>query len=256
MKLAILGAAAIVAGLVAGIDGLVYVGGAWFVGGAILRLVVGSPDDLEPIDGASATWSTAYGGKRGFAVVLSIVLGVATVAIGLVPIGFESDEPWRWVVVALGGLMAGVQLLALLMFSAGSGLQAVTGHVGDPDHPATITLDAVSETGVYINERPRLELSLTVEPDGAEPYPITIKQVVGHAELGSLRPGERYRGLVDLERPDAVRIDWHEIVSEPVSDDVERDPAARLARIDRLRDDGVITAAEHADARQNIIDSL
>ena len=139
MKLAVVGILTIVGGLVAGIDGLVYTGGAWFVGGAILRLVVGSPDDLEPIDGAGATWSTAFGGKRGFAVVLSIVLGALTVAIGLVPLGFDSDDPWRWVVVALGGLMAGVQLLALLMFSAGSGLQAVTGHVGDPDHPATIS---------------------------------------------------------------------------------------------------------------------
>lgn len=260
MKLAILGVIAVGVGIGLGTDGLVYAGALWIVGGIVLRLVVGSKRDLELEDAAGATFSDAFGGRRGAGTAWAILVGGASIAIGLVPLGFESDDAWRWAPVAIGGLMAGLQVLALLMFSAGSGLQSLTGHVGSPDHPAEITLDAVAETGTYINERPRLELELTVRPDGRPSYTVTIKQVVGHAELGSLRPGTTYRGLVDLDRPDGVKVEWHQPIEDVAptaptttsSDDV----AQRLARVDDLLARGVITPDEHATTRREILDDL
>ncbi len=84
MKLAIVGIAAVAGGLVAGIDGLVYAGAIWIVGGVLLRLLVGRPGDLEPLDGG-ATFAEAYGGKRGIAVGLSVAMGLASVV----------GSPWR-----------------------------------------------------------------------------------------------------------------------------------------------------------------
>lgn len=251
MKLAVIGVATVIGGLAAGIDGLVYAGAVWIVGGVLLRLVIGSPKDLPELD-RSATWSKAFGGKRGVAAFGSIVIGAASVVIGLVPIGFDGDEPWRWLPVVLGALIGGVQVLALLLFGAGSGLQELTGHVGDPDHPAVITVEAVDETGVRVNDAPRLAIDLTVEPDGHPAYEIQIKQVVGFAELGSVRPGVRYRGLVDLERTDAVTIHWHEPLGAGPDDDI----ATRLGRLDRLAADRVITEDEYERARRDILGDL
>ena len=257
MKLAVIGVATAIGGLASGIDGLVYVGAVWIVGGVLLRLIVGSPKDLPQLDGG-ATFAEAYGGKRGVAVFGSIAIGAASVVIGLVPVGFEGDDPWRWLPVALGALIGGIHVLALLMFSAGSGLQELTGHVGDPDHPAVVTVDAVAETGVRINDAPRLALDLTVEPDGRATYQVQIKQVVGFAELGSVRPGERYRALVDLDRPDGVTLQWHEPVGSGggASDGTADDIAARLSRLEELARDGMITQDEYDAARRDILGHL
>lgn len=267
VKLAVLGAAAIVAGLAIPIDGLVYIGAIWVVGGAIMRTILGPPRKLEKLD-ASATWGDAFAGRRGAGVVVSMLIGAATLVVGIAGVGFESDDAvWRWTAVAVGGIILGVQVLAMAMFSAGSGLQALVGEVGDPTHPATIRLDTLTETGMHVNERPRLELGLTVRPQGRSPYAVTVKKVVALTDLGMLRKGTSYRGLVDLERPDGVSVDWHDVVHDDIHDDVQGDVAAsdqptddelaeRLVQLDELLRDGRISAAEHAQARRDILGSL
>ena len=261
MKLAVLGGAAIVAGLAIPIDGLVYIGAIWVVGGVIMRVILGPPKQLEKLD-ASATWGDAFGGRRGAGVVVSMLIGAATLVVGIAGIGFDSDDAvWRWTAVAVGGIILGVQLLAMAMFSAGSGLQALVGEVGDPTHPATIRLDALTETGMHVNERPRLELGLTVRPQGRSPYEVTVKKVIALTDLGMLRKGTTYRGLVDLEQPEGVQIDWHDVVDDTADADASDQPtddelAERLVQLDELLRDGRISPAEHAQARRDILGSL
>lgn len=259
MKLAVLGAAAIVAGVAIPIDGLVDIGAIWVAGGLLLRLVLGPPKQLERLD-ASASWGDAFGGRRGLGVVLSMLIGAGTLVIGIAGIGFESDDgAWRWTAVAVGGIILGIQVLAMIMFSAGSGLQALTGDVGNPTRPATITLDSVEETGTRVNDRPRLQLGLTVRPQGRDHYEVTVKKVIAMSDLGTLRKGTTYRGLVDPERADGVEIDWHDIVDddEPPSDRPTDDELAeRLVQLDEFLRDGKISAAEHAQARRDILGSL
>lgn len=253
MKLAALGVIAVVVGLVGDVDGLVLTGAIWIPGGLIIRLVHGPIDRDREI---KPTWRDAFGGRRGAASGLLIVVGIASVVIGAVPIVFEPSEAWRWIPVAVGGFAAGTQLLALAGFGLGSGLQAITGNVGDPTHPAHITLDAIDETGVRINDQPRLAMDLTVEPQGRAAYQVTIKQVVALSELGAARVGTTYRGLVDLEVPEGVRIDWHDVVDDGSAGGSAESVEQRLRRVDQLLGSGAISPEEHAAARRNILDDL
>lgn len=218
-----------------------------------MRLLLGSPAELRQRREREGN-SIAIKGTYRMTSLVAIIIGGASIAIGVIPVGFESDDLWRWVPVVLGALIAGIQVLARLMLGAGAGLGAVTGYVGNPTHPVVIHLRAVRQGSIRVNDQPRLELDLTASPEGRPDYDVSIKQVVSHAELGSLRPGQSYRGTVDPERADAVRIDWHQPVGdrEAASDDVR----ARLERADQLLGDGLISQAEHDEARRDILDDL
>lgn len=259
MKLAALGVVAIVAGIVSGTDGLAVAGAIWVAGGLLLKALLTGVERTAVAGGTDPSWNDLLGGRRGFAAAAAVLTGGASVAVGLVPIGFESDDWLRWIPVVLGSFIAGVQLLAIVMFALGSGLGAAIDAFGDPDHPATITVHSFAETGVRINDRPRLEFELTVRPEGRDAYDVSAKMVVGFADLGSLQRGRTYRGLVDVEKPNAVSIDWHDIVDDGAATTVvgsDDDVRQRLARVDELLSDGVITPDEHAGARRDIIGDL
>jgi MFS family permease len=104
--LAIVGVVVVAGGFAAGIDGLVHVGALWVVGGLLLRLVVGSPKDLEK-PGTGVRVSEVVSSKRGAATLGVVAIGVASIVLGLVGAGFEGHEAWRWLPVALGVFMAG-----------------------------------------------------------------------------------------------------------------------------------------------------
>lgn len=255
MKLAALGVITVVAGLAAGVDGLAIAGAVWIAGGLLLKAVL-TGVDLEARDPANPRWSDLLGGRRGFASVITGATGAASIAIGLVPVGFEGDDPLRWIPVAIGIVIAGMPVIAIAMFTLGSGLGAVADAIGTPDHPATITVHSFTETGMRINDRPRIEFELTVHPADGDPYDLTTKMVVGHTELGSMQRGRTYRGLVDLGKPSAVDIDWHDPIDETGTAGTVDDVTLRLARVDDLLRDGTITADEHATARRDILDDL
>lgn len=255
MKLAAVGIIAVVAGLASGIDGLAIAGAVWIAGGLLLKAVL-TGDSLEARDPQNPRWGDLLGGRRGVGSVISIAVGAASIAIGLVPVGFDGDEPLRWAPVGLGVLIAGMPLLAIAMFALGSGLGAAADAIGVADHPATITVRSFAETGVLINERPRIEFDLTVHPSGDDPYEVTTKMVVGFTELGSMQRGRSYRGRVDPDKPDVVDIDWHDPLDAPGTSDAGDDLQQRLARADDLLRDGTITSAEHAAARRDILGEL
>lgn len=255
MKLAAVGIIAVVAGIASGIDGLAIAGALWIAGGLLLKAVL-TGDRLEARDPQNPRWGDLLGGRRGAGSVVSIVVGAASIAIGLVPVGFDGDEPLRWVPVGLGVLIAGMPLLAITMFGLGSGLGAAADAIGVADHPATITVRSFAETGVLINERPRIEFDLTVHPSGGDPYEVTTKMVVGFTELGSMQRGRTYRGRVDPDKPGVVDIDWHEPLDAAGTGSTGDDLQERLARADELLREGTITPDEHRAARRDILDDL
>lgn len=257
MKLAAVGLISVVAGIASGTDGLAIAGAAWIAGGLLLKALLAG-DDLEASDPEHPRWGDLLGGRRGVGTIVSIVIGAASIAIGLAPIGFDGDEPLRWIPVALGVLIAGMPLLAMVMFGLGSGLGAAADAIGVADHPATITVRSFTETGVLINDRPRIEFDLTVHPSGGDPYDVTTRMVVGFTELGGMRRGRTYRGRVDPDKPSVVDIDWHDPADD--RDDDRRTSGdglrQRLARTDDLLREGTITRAEHAAARRDILGDL
>jgi len=129
----------------------------------------------------------------------------------------------------------------------------VAGGSAAAGRPGTMTIRSMRETGTYINERPRIEFELTVEPDGLPAYELTKKATVPHTALGSLRVGDGFRAKVDPEKPESIEIDW----GSPIrGGDGADDTADRLDRLEVLRREGAITAEEYDRQRQRILDAI
>jgi hypothetical protein len=50
-------------------------------------------------------------------------------------------------------------------------------------------IDAVADTGVMVNENPRVQFDLTVTRPGRDPYSASLTQVVSRLVMGNFRPG-------------------------------------------------------------------
>jgi hypothetical protein len=51
------------------------------------------------------------------------------------------------------------------------------------------TVNSVADTGVFVNQAPVLELTMTVMIPGREPYEVKHRQLVSHAALARFQPG-------------------------------------------------------------------
>jgi hypothetical protein len=68
------------------------------------------------------------------------------------------------------------------------------------------TIDAVSDTGMFVNEAPVLALDMTVSLPGREPYKTTHKQLVSHAALARFQPGSVMPVRVSPQDPNQLMI--------------------------------------------------
>lgn len=260
MKLAFVGAVTLGLGLIVGVDGLVLAGGTWILLGPLIRLVA-TRFVVEPqMSSAEAPLDSAGdGGSRSrprltstgmaLSTLLLAVVAVSSLAIGILEIGFSDDDgALRFIPIAVGALAGGIAVLSTVVHAAGAGIQAV---VGDPQHPGTVRIEASRETGTYINERPRIEFELLVEPADLPPYRVTKKATVPHTALGNIAVGDGFEALVDPADPDSIAIDWN----SPLRGE-ESDSAERLRRLEELQDQGLIDATEYEEQRRRILNSL
>lgn len=74
--------------------------------------------------------------------------------------------------------------------------------------PGTATILGVSETGVYINQRPMAKLQLQITVPGRPPYTVEHNEVIPMLALGMITPGSTVPVAVDREDPDKLAIDW------------------------------------------------
>lgn len=260
MKLAGLGVITAALGLTQSIDGLLIAGGSWVLIGLLAKLL---KDRLapEPSRGTAPAVDTEAGDSTPadrttmlFGTLIFGLLATSSLAIGLLEIGFEpEDSDWRWLPVAVGGIAAFLAVVPAAMYGLGSGMIAAVEAVeGDPTVPATVTIEAVRETGMLINDRPRLEFDLVVEPEGMESYRVSKKATVPHIAIGAIGIGDGFHALIDPERPDGIQIDWE----RPIPAGSGADPAERLAQLQSLRESGAISDDEYAEQRRRILDSI
>lgn len=277
MKLAALGVVTALIGVALGAAGLIGIGAWWVVVGLLVRVHVQRMKDGQAAAQAAADEAAGAAGAAGvtapssgtskrapamdgktFAIgtVLYLVLGVPSVLVGALLIGIPPEhEAWRWLPLVVGILALGIEILSGVLYLTGSALVAVAGE--EPTVPATLWIRAARETGTYINERPRLELDLRVEPDTSTelaPYEVTKKATVPFTAMGSLRVGDGFRALVaGPEDPTSMEIKWDEPVEGPGS---AEDVSARLAQLEELRRTEAITDEEYQEQRDRILGSL
>ena len=214
MKLASLGVITAAIGIGLGLPGLIGIGAWWVLLGPVMRqhskrlteMQEASPDKKPPTDGRTFAYGT----------LLWALLAVPSLLVGILLIGIDDPEAWRWLPIVVGGLAALVGGLGGILFLLGS---AVESKYGNPEAPATIWIRSVKETGTFVNERPRMEFVLGVEPDagtGLAAYETTKKATVPFTALAYLRTGDGFKALVvGPEKPDAMEIHWDQPVPGP-----------------------------------------
>ena len=126
MKLAIFGALVATAGLVLGIDGLIYSGGLWLASGLLIAWILAARSqesasttsaftiedegeigriERSGVRGAPGTWP-------GFALMLAIGLG--SMALGIFEVGFTGDDQgYRWLPIVMGILITLLTFISL-----------------------------------------------------------------------------------------------------------------------------------------------
>ncbi len=255
MKLAILGLATIVVGLALGQTGLVAIGALWVALGPVMRRYARGLTELKDASGHQAVDSRTF----ATGTLLWFALGVPSLLVGLLELGIDPEHAgWRWLPLVVGALAVGIGGLGALLFALGSAAARRATASPPPTVPATIRIRSVTETGTFINERPRLELELLVEPapgSGVTPYEVTKRATVPYTALGSLAVGDGFSALVvGPDDPTRMEIHW----DRPLAADGHPadDVSARLAELDRLHRDGQVSDEEHHAQRERILGSL
>jgi hypothetical protein len=268
MKLAALGLVTVGIGLVLGVPGLSGIGLFW-VGmgfpvrahGRKLQALRATSSDGTPEPGARAPTPGVDGRSFALGTLLWMVLGVPSLVVGLLEIGISAEhQEWRWLPLIVGGFALGIGVIGAVLYLLGSAVLAVGSGGRTPDVGAVVWIQAMRETGTYVNERPRLEFDFRVEPDpvtGAASYEVTKKATVPATAMAGLRVGSGFRALVaGSEAPTAMEIQW----DQPVSGDDPTRPAPdvsdRLDRLEVLYRDGKVTQTEYETQRQRILGSL
>lgn len=68
------------------------------------------------------------------------------------------------------------------------------------------TVDAITDTGVTINENPEIELALTVTVPGRDPYKASLKQVISRLAVAGYQPGATVPVRVSPDDPQVLMI--------------------------------------------------
>jgi Short C-terminal domain len=125
--------------------------------------------------------------------------------------------------------------------------------------PATIV--DVADTGTTINESPRVELTLRVEPsDGTEPFELRRKLVVSRVKLPHV--GERLTVFYDRDDPTKFTFKNEDAVDRDAEAEAtaataaEPDPVDQIARLAELHAKGALSDAEFTEAKQRLLADL
>ena len=100
------------------------------------------------------------------------------------------------------------QAQALQQGAAGPGMMDPAGSAAlySGGLAGSATIDGVSDTGMFVNEAPVLELDMTVTVPGREPYKAKHRQLVSHAALARFQPGAVMPVRVSPDDPQTLMI--------------------------------------------------
>jgi hypothetical protein len=100
-----------------------------------------------------------------------------------------------------------------------------------------------------------VRLHLQIDAPGFDRYEVVRSEVVPLIALGALSHGE-LSVAVNPDDPQDVAIDWSTVAAPRAPRDGASDPAAALAALADMRDRSLITDAEYAQKKQEILARL
>lgn len=229
-------------------DGFAVVGGVWIVAGVAAAWYARRAQ--AAIDAAPAASKTVSAGNFLIGTAVLLLGGVPALLIGITEWEI-SDAGWRWLPLVVGGVLTGVAVLSGLMYLLGAGVEAAAGPA--PTIPGAIVIEGMEQTGVYVNNKPRIAFRLLVRPDEGAEYRVTKKATVPFTAVGGLAIGKGFRATVaGPEDPTNMDIDW----SAPVAAEPVEGLSDRLAELEDLRSKGLVSQAEYDAQRRRLLDSL
>jgi hypothetical protein len=187
--------------------------------------------------------------------VITLALVIALVA-GIIPVIFILGEPGkdlgeRFNVEKIVPVIMVPLVLVIIIVS----MRPLFRSLFPPNIKNGITAEAevleVRDTGTTINGDPQIALLLEVRPTLGAVFQAELKTLVSRLEVANYRPG--CKAVVLYDPVNSKRMILHSI--EPATS-IPGSAEDRLAELTRLRDKGLITAAEYERKREEIIKLL
>jgi hypothetical protein len=116
--------------------------------------------------------------------------------------------------------------------------------------PARATVINTWDTGVTVNNQPRLGLLLHVFPESGEDFDIETKMIIPHSRLPGVYPGAELDIRYDPKKPSRI------LLVSAADAEASPDPAARLRRLDALLAEHLISQEEYDKMRQSVLDQM
>jgi hypothetical protein len=127
---------------------------------------------------------------------------------------------------------------------------------------------SVADTGVTINDNPRVKITVRAEPRGVAPFTIEKTAVVSRVQIP--RPGDRCTVFYDAADPqqrngitfDEVPDVPASVANVPVAASVvaaggdDEDAVEKIERLGKLRDKGLITAEEFETQKKRLLNEI
>jgi hypothetical protein len=123
---------------------------------------------------------------------------------------------------------------------------------------------SVEDTGITINDNPRVRITVRAEPPGEPPFTIVKTATVPRVRIP--RPGDRctvFYDPADREQSNGITFDpvpgFSPAAPEPPARDErddDEDPLAKIERLGRLRDRGLVTQEEFEEQKRRLLRDL
>jgi hypothetical protein len=151
--------------------------------------------------------SSTYSGYSRF---IFLLMGAIFLVVGLgLAIGLGGLPYAGGAMTMTGGIFAVVGVILLVAGVVAGRNAARTDAVLQTGIPGSASITGLTQTGVYVNENPQIQMNLLVQLPGEVPYAASVKQIVPLMLLGRLSSGAPLSVRVDqLDRAKIV-IDWN-----------------------------------------------
>jgi hypothetical protein len=138
-----------------------------------------------------------------------IITGAIMLAVGAVLILALSGIPFAGGTMWLtGGILGIVGLVLIVVGVMARKRAAAVDQILATGTPGTAQITGLTQTGMYLNEQPQVELQLVVSVPGKAPYAARHKSFVPLILLGRLTSGQPLPVRVDPVDPNKVVVDW------------------------------------------------
>ncbi len=134
--------------------------------------------------------------------IIMLVLGISFI-VGLGWIPFAGGA-----MVLTGGILAAVGIALIVVGIIVSRRAAAVDQILTTGTAGTAQVTGVTQTGMYLNEQPQLDLQLMVSIPGKAPYPARHKSFVPLMLMGRVTSGQPLAVRVDPMDPQKLVVDW------------------------------------------------